>query len=332
VETGSASRWQRLAPLLACPDCGGGLSISADGEEGEAVCSGCGARYGLSAGVLRFAVPERRGDWDLQQFEETYKLTGYFEEDWQWREKQGIPREVTDYDFPRIKGRLIEWLQPEPGCVHLDVGCGVGHFFYQIARRYPDVSLLSIGLEITDERLRWLAERVRREGEGSIFPILGVGEALPLADASCDRVTCTEVLEHVADPAAAVAEMARVLRGGGLLLLTTPSRGGIEKWERLAAPLVFVKRLLRGRSADDGPHAYDEPLYAADLRRILEGAGLELMDFSCGVAIPQRYYLARLPRWLMRMVLGLCGFFESRLPRLAAPLGQHCVLRCRKPE
>lgn len=46
--------------------------------------------------------------------------------------------------------------------------------------------------------------------------------ALPMADASIDAIICTEVLEHCADPFAAMREMERVLKLGGLLLVTSP--------------------------------------------------------------------------------------------------------------
>jgi SAM-dependent methyltransferase len=46
--------------------------------------------------------------------------------------------------------------------------------------------------------------------------------AVPAPDASFDVILCTEVLEHVPDPAAAIAEMARLLRPGGRVLLTAP--------------------------------------------------------------------------------------------------------------
>lgn len=47
-------------------------------------------------------------------------------------------------------------------------------------------------------------------------------ESLPFAEESYDRVLCTEVLEHCADPCAALREMARVLKPGGRVFLTTP--------------------------------------------------------------------------------------------------------------
>ena len=52
--------------------------------------------------------------------------------------------------------------------------------------------------------------------------ILASADALPIEDASFDFVLCTEVLEHCPDPAAVLAEIRRVLRPGGVVLLTTP--------------------------------------------------------------------------------------------------------------
>ena len=46
--------------------------------------------------------------------------------------------------------------------------------------------------------------------------------SIPVADASFDVVLCTEVLEHVPEPIAAVRELARILRSGGRLFLTAP--------------------------------------------------------------------------------------------------------------
>ena len=48
------------------------------------------------------------------------------------------------------------------------------------------------------------------------------GSALPFGDASFDHVLCTEVLEHVPDPALFLADISRILRPGGSLILTVP--------------------------------------------------------------------------------------------------------------
>lgn len=53
--------------------------------------------------------------------------------------------------------------------------------------------------------------------------------AIPVADASFDAVICTEVLEHVAAPARVVAELARILRPGGRLILSAPLGSGLHQ-------------------------------------------------------------------------------------------------------
>jgi len=55
-----------------------------------------------------------------------------------------------------------------------------------------------------------------------IIDVFGDGQQLPVRDACCDTVLSLEVLEHLPDPERCVAEMARVLKPGGRLLLTVP--------------------------------------------------------------------------------------------------------------
>ncbi|HMQ34138.1 MAG TPA: class I SAM-dependent methyltransferase [Chloroflexaceae bacterium] len=56
----------------------------------------------------------------------------------------------------------------------------------------------------------------------------GDGQTLPFQSASFDTVLCNEVLEHVPEPARLLREAARVLRPGGVLLLTTPQTWGLH--------------------------------------------------------------------------------------------------------
>ena len=64
---------------------------------------------------------------------------------------------------------------------------------------------------------------LREEGwEYGSLDIVSDITAIPEPDASFDAVLCTEVLEHVPDPPAAIAELARLLRPGGTLILTAP--------------------------------------------------------------------------------------------------------------
>jgi SAM-dependent methyltransferase len=75
---------------------------------------------------------------------------------------------------------------------------------------------------------RWTSADLTEESVASIRSLVGgdvyriVGERMPFADAAFDRVVVVDLLEHVADDARCVAELHRVLRPGGELVITTP--------------------------------------------------------------------------------------------------------------
>jgi SAM-dependent methyltransferase len=101
----------------------------------------------------------------------------------------------------------------------LDMGCGMGGFAVAAALRGFQVTALDYNpayAAITTLR----ATRYRLQ-----LPVLvAAGEAVPLPSASVDVVACLDVLEHVQSPARLLAELARVLRPGGVLLLTVINR------------------------------------------------------------------------------------------------------------
>lgn len=94
-----------------------------------------------------------------------------------------------------------------------DIGCGLGSMTVEMARRGARV----IGIEPSEAWRNIAQARVESQGLlDHVSIIAGDAERLPLSSGSVDYVTSFQVLEHVARPRSAIAEMRRALRGDGL--------------------------------------------------------------------------------------------------------------------
>jgi SAM-dependent methyltransferase len=107
----------------------------------------------------------------------------------------------------------------------LDMGCGAGRHAFEMYRRGADVIALDQNADELSTVSEWFAA-MREEGSVPAGAEADVkqGDALnlPFPDGEFDRVVAAEVLEHIPDDGAAIAELARVLRPGGTLAVTVP--------------------------------------------------------------------------------------------------------------
>jgi SAM-dependent methyltransferase len=117
-------------------------------------------------------------------------------------------------------------LELQPGERVLDLGCGAGRHAFEALRRGASV----LALDADEGELNSVAAMfaaMREAGEvppgGQARALAGDATAMPLPDASVDVVIAAEVLEHIPADQAAIAEIARVLRPGGLAAVTVPA-------------------------------------------------------------------------------------------------------------
>ncbi|NBH09350.1 methyltransferase domain-containing protein [Amycolatopsis sp. SID8362] len=128
-----------------------------------------------------------------------------------WDRKSATYDAEMDFWDRRLFGDSREWACGQAGGDVLEVAVGTG---LNLPRYPPGVTLT--GLDLSEGML---AVARTREPARPVTLRQGDAQALPFDDASFDTVVCTFGLCAIPDPAAAVAEMARVLRPGGRLIL-----------------------------------------------------------------------------------------------------------------
>jgi 2-polyprenyl-3-methyl-5-hydroxy-6-metoxy-1,4-benzoquinol methylase len=153
----------------------------------------------------------------------------------------------------------------------LDVGCGEGWFAAALARAGAEV----VGVDVAEEPLR----RARVRDPGLDLRLVDEEGEWDLQDASFDAVWAGEVIEHVADTAAWLSQVRRVLRSGGSLLLSTPDHGLLTRVRLACSSRAF--------GAHFDPRGDHLRFYVrATLVELLEDFGFEAVDVRAVGGIP----------------------------------------------
>ncbi len=206
-------------------------------------------------------------------------------------------------------------LDGQPGEEILDIGCGSGLYTRTLVERGAKVTATEFAptsLALAHRNLGALADRVEFRLEDA--------QELSLPDASFDKVLLTEVIEHVPHPDRAIAEAARVLRPGGLLVVSTPSR---------FSPMNLaygLKRRVRRYGFNEHLHEFTPGSFRRLLEAQLKVEGLTFANFVLPYPADELYLRLGSPG------LGLLRRFESVLAGLPAvrQLGWTMVARARK--
>jgi 2-polyprenyl-3-methyl-5-hydroxy-6-metoxy-1,4-benzoquinol methylase len=224
----------------------------------------------------------------------------------------GLKREADYLRFMTLSG--------QPSGRLLDVGCGGGRFLNRMKKRGWQVE----GTDFDEQATRKVSARY------GIKTHVGDLTQCALPADSFDVITMSQTIEHLYDPLATLHECLRILKPGGLLVMTTPNERSIGATEFGA--------FWRGWEAPRHLHLFS----VESLQRLTRGAGFDVANastYSAGSAIVYRVsrtnQLATRLSWLDELRL-LFWCYRKELQEYQAQAvnphtGQNVLIRARKP-
>ena len=170
-----------------------------------------------------------------------------------------------------VPGRLswmdkhINWREKQV----LDLGCAGGF----MAEALADRGAIVTGIDPAEDSIAAARAHAEESGRKIAYDV-GVGEALPYDETAFDAVVCVDVLEHVQDLPQVLAEIARVLRPGGLVLFDTINRNPLARLATITVAEDVLGLLPRG---SHDPEMFIKP---RELRHAMTVAGLAPGPFT----------------------------------------------------
>ena len=188
--------------LLVCPRCRSDLGCDAPVSgtaqliDGTLRCNGCGERYPVSGGIVRFVSRENYAsgfglEWTRHARTQYDSYSGLKVTEHRFFSQTGWPRD--------LRGELI-----------LEVGSGSGRFTEQAAN--TGATVVSFDYSYAVE-----ANYASNGSRDNVLIVQADVFSMPFRNSTFDRLFCFGMLQHTPDPARAFAALPRVLRAGGLL-------------------------------------------------------------------------------------------------------------------
>jgi 2-polyprenyl-6-hydroxyphenyl methylase/3-demethylubiquinone-9 3-methyltransferase len=169
-----------------------------------------------------------------------------------------------------VRARYVQERCTLAGARVLDVGCGGGLLAESLARAQAQVTAIDLAPTMVDTaRLHALDSGLQID-----YRVESAEMLLNSHAGRFDVLTCMEMLEHVPDPGSTVAVLARLVRPGGDLFLSTINRN-LKSFALAIVGAEYLARLV-----PRGTHEYDRLLKPSEIGRFARAAGLDVVDIA----------------------------------------------------
>jgi len=249
-----------IGQILVCPKCRAKLITSDTGAR----CNTCHHEYTHRQGFLDVILPINSTFRNTEKDFWDYAYT---------QEEERQMHERNSYFHHHFRRPLISL---PPGSIILELGCG---------NRADALEIAQAGHEIVETDISWHALAYAKKLAQSVGVVdqahflLAEAEHLPFEDCSFNGVLIAAALHHLANPAAGLREMARVVKPGGYVVLgVEPNRWPYITIYRLLAPLKKYIRKKRQRQFDSIADDQTEGFSKKQLRILFMDAGLQVQE------------------------------------------------------
>jgi ubiquinone/menaquinone biosynthesis C-methylase UbiE len=215
-----------------------------------------------------------------------------------------ILSKVGDLSFKRRVVKILEYLELKEGDLLLDAGCGEG-FYLMLLRNLYGCRL--VGIE-SDQKMLDLAQQWIKPTEKLLLQTKDICQ-MNFPENYFDKIICSEVLEHIDDDNLAVKNLFRVLKPGGVLVVTVPNKNYPLVWD----PLNKLREAL-GWGHFDAKNTILGGIWSYDHKRLYDNQELESLLVTNGFRVNKSENLTHYGIPFSNVILTLGKWFYSQLP------------------
>ncbi|HCE44129.1 MAG TPA: hypothetical protein DET40_11320 [Lentisphaeria bacterium] len=320
----------KLEDNFVCPSCKGRLSQAAE----VLSCPGCGKNCRKCRDVwdLRTVLSDSATGWSAEAFDlayEEYDGGVGFKDRRTYAAGEGIPIVADEYLESEKELVIKNFISDKKPSALLDLGCGSGWFSFEMSECSPGTVIY--GIDVSTYRTDLFRKQIMsRNRQDKMASAAANGENLPFPDAFFEVVVMDEVIEHLLEPGRTLKEAMRVLKPGGHLLITTPSRFMTRFWKTAAIVPTFIKRLFKGEtlSRQNTARLREQLFSCHKIRRLVEDSGFETEKWKRVIFIPHESYLQFIPIFLLKIMIFIARII-GKIPFLGF-LGLHHFIILKK--